>query len=68
MGIGPGAGDAGLSLSGIANSQESSVWLFLVQPISALIFLIALFAETNRLPFDMPESETDLVGISHRVW
>lgn len=61
----PGAGDAGLSLSGIANSQESSAWLFLVQPISALIFLIALFAETNRLPFDMPESETDLVGGFH---
>jgi NADH-quinone oxidoreductase subunit H len=61
----PGAGDAGLSLSGIANSQEGSAWLLLVQPISALIFLIALFAETNRLPFDMPESETDLVGGFH---
>jgi NADH-quinone oxidoreductase subunit H len=61
----PGAGDAGLSLSGIANSQEGSAWLFLVQPISALVFLIALFAETNRLPFDMPESETDLVGGFH---
>jgi NADH-quinone oxidoreductase subunit H len=61
----PGAGDAGLSLSGIANSQERSAWLLLVQPISALIFLIALFAETNRLPFDMPESETDLVGGFH---
>ena len=32
------------------------------QPLSALIFLVALFAETNRLPFDMPESETELVG------
>ena len=61
----PGAGDSGLSISGIANSQEGSAWLFLVQPISALVFLIALFAETNRLPFDMPESETDLVGGFH---
>jgi NADH-quinone oxidoreductase subunit H len=37
-------------------------WTILFQPLSALIFLIALFAETNRLPFDMPESETDLVA------
>lgn len=37
-------------------------WTVFYQPLSALIFLIALFAETNRLPFDMPESETDLVA------
>jgi NADH-quinone oxidoreductase subunit H len=34
-------------------------------PVSALIFLVALFAETNRLPFDMIESEADLVGGFH---
>lgn len=37
-------------------------WTLFYQPVSALIFLVALFAETNRLPFDMPESETDLVA------
>lgn len=37
-------------------------WTLFFQPLSALIFLVALFAETNRLPFDMPESETDLVA------
>jgi NADH-quinone oxidoreductase subunit H len=37
-------------------------WTVFYQPVSALIFLVALFAETNRLPFDMPESETDLVA------
>ena len=61
----PGAQVSGLSISGIANSQEGAAWLFLIQPVSALVFLIALFAETNRLPFDMPESETDLVGGFH---
>ena len=58
----PGSMVSSLSLVQIANAQDSSAWLVLVQPLSALIFLIALFAETNRLPFDMPESETDLVG------
>jgi len=61
----PGVEVSGLSLSAIANSQHGGAWLVLVQPLSALIFLIALFAETNRLPFDMPESETDLVGGFH---
>lgn len=37
-------------------------WTLFFQPISAFIFLVALFAETNRQPFDMPESETDLVS------
>ena len=37
-------------------------WTIFYQPVSALVFLVALFAETNRLPFDMPESETDLVA------
>ena len=61
----PQSGMSALSLVEITNSQSASAWLILVQPLSALIFLIALFAETNRLPFDMPESETDLVGGFH---
>jgi NADH-quinone oxidoreductase subunit H len=40
-------------------------WFFITMPLSAVIFLIALFAETNRQPFDMPESEADLVGGFH---
>lgn len=61
----PGAAVSGLSLVEIVRSQNASAWLLIIQPVSALIFLIALFAETNRLPFDMPESETDLVGGFH---
>lgn len=37
-------------------------WTIFYQPLGALIFLVSLFAETNRAPFDMPESETDLVA------
>jgi len=33
--------------------------------ISFVIFTVAIFAETNRLPFDLPESETELVGGYH---
>jgi NADH-quinone oxidoreductase subunit H len=59
----PGS-DYGMNLFGVVQSQQSA-WLLLWQPLSALIFLVALFAETNRLPFDMAESETDLVGGFH---
>ena len=37
-------------------------WLIFQQPICFVIFLAALFAETNRLPFDLPESEQELAG------
>ncbi len=59
----PGS-QTGLSLAGVVHFQKGA-WFVLTQPISALLFLIALFAETNRLPFDMPESETELVGGFH---
>ncbi len=54
-----------MSLFEIANAQSGELWFIITQPLSALIFLIALFAETNRLPFDMAESETDLVSGYH---
>lgn len=41
------------------------LWFGMLMPVSALVFLVALFAETNRLPFDMSESEADLVGGFH---
>jgi len=39
--------------------------LWLPMLISFMVFLISAFAETNRLPFDLPESETELVGGYH---
>jgi len=41
------------------------LWFGFLMPISAFIFLVALFAETNRQPFDTIESEADLVGSFH---
>ena len=56
--------EGGLSIYSIVCSQEQ-LWFIIWQPLSALIFTVALFAETHRLPFDMAESETDLVGGFH---
>lgn len=40
-------------------------WNIFTQPLGFLIFLIASYAETNRLPFDLPETEPELVGGYH---
>ena len=54
-----------LNLSQIINWQTQHGWLVLYAPVSFLIFLVASFAETNRLPFDFPEAEQELVGGYH---
>jgi len=41
------------------------VLLWIPVAISFIIFTVAMFAETNRLPFDLPEAETELVGGYH---
>jgi NADH-quinone oxidoreductase subunit H len=67
-----------LNLSEIVHYQAQNGWLvlpffareqtalsYLLWPmalISFVIFMVAAFAETNRLPFDLPESETELVA------
>src|SRR5437899_1046445 len=51
-----------LNLSQVIEHQARHGWMILYAPLSFAIFLIAAFAETNRLPFDMPESEQELIG------
>jgi NADH-quinone oxidoreductase subunit H len=54
----------GLNLSHVVEYQAGSIfgWFIFKQPLAFALFLAALFAETNRLPFDLPESEQELVG------
>ncbi len=40
-------------------------WNIFLQPLGCITFVIAYFAETNRLPFDLPEAEPELVGGYH---
>lgn len=51
-----------LSFKEIAEQQHSWHWNILYQPLGFLIFIICAFAETNRVPFDLPECETELIG------
>jgi NADH-quinone oxidoreductase subunit H len=50
-----------LSLVDIVDAQARG-WFVWRQPLAFLLFLIAAFAETNRAPFDLPESEQELTG------
>jgi NADH-quinone oxidoreductase subunit H len=51
-----------LNLSSVIEWQARHGWLIIYAPFCFLIFLVSAFAETNRLPFDLPESETELVA------
>ncbi|MFU9038644.1 MULTISPECIES: NADH-quinone oxidoreductase subunit NuoH [Streptomyces] len=50
-----------MSTSTIVEAQANR-WYILLLPVSFLIYIATMVGETNRAPFDMPESEGDLVG------
>ncbi len=55
-----------LSLRELVEQQASfGDWFIWRQPLGFLLFLTCAIAETNRLPFDMPEAESELVGGYH---
>jgi NADH-quinone oxidoreductase subunit H len=54
-----------LRLTDVITLQADGVWFVFSQPLGFLVFLVAAFAETNRLPFDLPEAETELVAGYH---
>jgi NADH-quinone oxidoreductase subunit H len=59
-------------LVGSLNPEKIIAWqtshgtlLLLLQPLALLLFMTSLYAEDNRLPFDLPEAEQELVGGYH---
>ncbi|MCK4340883.1 MAG: NADH-quinone oxidoreductase subunit NuoH [Phycisphaerae bacterium] len=55
-----------LRLEEIVNQQaQTGVWYVFVHPLPFLLFLTSVFAEANRMPFDLCEAEQELVGGFH---
>jgi len=55
-------GTSSLNLNRLVSWQANHGWLIFYAPLSFVIFLAAMFAETNRVPFDLPEAEQELAG------
>jgi NADH-quinone oxidoreductase subunit H len=50
-----------LNLTGIVNAQNP-YWFIILLPIGAVIFFITALAELERIPFDLPEAESEIVA------
>lgn len=62
--IGPVMLAGSLNLMEIVESQKH-MWLIAYQPLAFVLYMIAATAETNRVPFDLPEAEGELVAGFH---
>jgi NADH-quinone oxidoreductase subunit H len=59
----PGLFNGDHSVGGAVNWRQILLWIPML--ISFFVFTVSIFAETNRLPFDLPEAETELVAGYH---
>jgi NADH-quinone oxidoreductase subunit H len=62
--IGPVLLSGSMSIRDIVLAQRE-IWYILLQPLGAVIYMIATIAEVNRAPFDMPEAEQELTAGYH---
>ena len=63
--VGPILLTGSMSMIRIVEKQQETTWFIILQPLGFVIFLLAVLAEINRAPFDMPEAEQELVGGYH---
>jgi len=54
-----------VSLSQVIAQQQQGAWFVVSLTLACLIFMISALAETNRLPFDLPEAEGELIAGYH---
>ena len=60
--IGPAISAGSLSVSKIVEWQINGVWNVLIQPVGFAVLTICLMAHLQRIPFDIPEAESEIVG------
>jgi NADH-quinone oxidoreductase subunit H len=52
-------------LGDIVQAQQRSLWFCVTQPVGLLVFLTAALAEARRIPFDLPEADSELTNGFH---
>ena len=60
--IGPAISSETLSVSRIVQRQGQGLWFFATQPIGFAVLTICLLAELQKVPFDIPRAETEIVA------